>query len=157
MKDLTIGNKNYKLCEDVTDFLEFRLPYLQEFILRAFENNDLPIYDVFFNEYKKLSNEGNRYDCDVLVSRLKDSVTKNEPLLNNFHYAFALICLEDNENQLNVDLEYLKEKINIMFKEGLKGGVCVKSVLDFMVASPFEFRNYEAIIAFMKQTFSTNE
>ena len=152
MKEFLIGQTKYNLCEDISDLWEYRLPYFKEFILRAFENNDLPVYSTFFSEFQKLYNAQDFYNCAIKVDQLHESIKRKEPLLENLHYAFALICLEPDENQLNVDMEYLKEKILRMFNNGLKGGICKEVVLSFMAASPFEFRNYGAIMMYMKQT-----
>jgi hypothetical protein len=133
------------------------MPYVKEFILRAFENDDKPVVAVFYEECKRLINEGNIYDLAVKLDNFKISCTKPNPNMDNILFAFSFICLEENEDQLNVDLEYHTKKLEVMKKEGLMADIAAKEVLSFMVASPFEFRNYEAIQRFMKQTLFTEK
>lgn len=149
MKPLKINDVEYQILDDITELYEFRLPYLKEYILRSFENDDFSSIIKFHEEAKKLINDGNHYDLVVKIDNLRLSFEKKEPKLENIYFAFSMICLSPGEDQLNVDINYHADKINKLLSGGIKGGLMAKSVLSFMKASPFEFRNFEALMQMM--------
>jgi hypothetical protein len=55
---------------------------------------------------------------------------------------FALICLEDGEDQTNTDENYLSEKLGRLYQDGLTRGFVEESVRNFTIASPLSFGSY---------------
>ena len=89
----------------------------------------------FFNKQKLLQAMGEFQNYHHAIEYEK----YNDDALSK---CFALICLEDGEDQLNVDDNFLQEKLERLWANGLTRGFVEETVRNFTIASPLSFGSY---------------
>lgn len=153
MKELKTLTKSWKLLDDASELHQYRMPVLKEFILRAFENYDLPTEAKLYSDIKKAVDDKSLFDVSVVIDNYHIACNKAETEIDSIHIAFSMICLRENEDQLNTDLNFHKDKLKEMFADGLKADVAGREVINFTSKSPFEFRNLGEIIQYMRELY----
>ena len=142
MIKIKIGEAEYRLMESVEDINDKRFLYFKMYLLESLEGIDRPLFKTtmekateFFNKSKLLQAMGEfqNYQHSIEYEKYNDDALSK---------CFALICLEDEEDQLNVDDNFLQEKLERLWTNGLTRGFVEESVRDFTIASPLSFGSY---------------
>jgi hypothetical protein len=146
MKRVQIGNKQYNLCESVNDINDKRFNYFKMYMLKSLEGIDRPLFKATLQQATDFLNQSKYFQAfgkfqDYLKAIEFDGY--NEDALSK---CFALICLRDGEDQLNVDENFLNEKLAEMWNEGLTRGFVEGSVQNFTISSPLSFGQYSAML-----------
>lgn len=142
MKQISIGKENYNLLESVNDISDKRFAFFKMYLLQSLEGIDRPLFAEtmqkamdHFNGHRYVQAWGEFENYAHAIEYEK----YNEDALSK---CFALICLEPEEDQLNLDDNYLKEKLERLNKDGLTRGFVEESVRNFTQASPLSFGAY---------------
>ena len=64
---------------------------------------------------------------------------------------FAIICLEEGEDQKNTKESLYNKKLERMRKDGLTRGFVEESVSNFIKASPQSFGDYATLLSMMEE------
>jgi hypothetical protein len=157
MKEIKIGQTDYKLLESVNEINDKRFVFFKMYLLQSLEGIDRPLFKAtmeramdHFNRQRWVQawGEFENYHHSIEYESYNDDALSK---------CFALICLEDGDDQLNLDDNYLSDKVERMRKEGLTRGFVEESVENFSKASPRSLGNYslmlEEVIANFDQTF----
>lgn len=151
MTEIQIGTKKYLLMEDVYDINDKRFNYFKMYLLKSLEGIDRPLYQECMIKATDLMNNHKYIQALGLFQNYGMSIEKdgfNEDALSK---CFALICIEEGEDQTNVDETFLNKKLDGMWKEGLTRGFVEESVQNFTIASPQSFGSYALMIQEMSQ------
>jgi len=142
MRAFKIGDGDYQLLESVTDINDKRFTYFKMYLLQSLEGIDRPLFKStmekameHFNHHRYIQAWGEFENYNHAIEHEK----YNEDALSK---CFALICLEKNENQLNTDDNFLNEKLEKMWVDGLTRGLVEESVRNFIMMSPLSFGSY---------------
>lgn len=142
MIKINIGEGEYSLMESVEDINDKRFVFFKAYLLKSLEGIDRPLFKAtmerateFFNKQKLVQAIGEFQNYQHAI----EYESYNEDALSK---CFALICLESGEDQLNVDDNFLQEKLERMWAHGLSRGFVEESVRDFTIASPLSFGSY---------------
>ena len=142
MIKIKIGEAEYRLMESVEDINDKRFIYFKMYLLESLEGIDRPLFrstmeraTEFFNKQKLLQAMGEfqNYQHSIEYEKYNDDALSK---------CFALICLEDGEDQLNVDDNFLQEKLVRFWTNGLTRDYVEESVRGFTIASPLSFGSY---------------
>jgi len=146
MKEMTIGEQTYYLLDSVNEINDKRFTFFKMYLLQSLEGIDRPLFkDTMeramghFNKQRWVQawGEFENYHHSIEYEKYnEDALTK----------CFALICLEEGEDQLNLDEEFLNKKIAKMHENGLTRGTVEESVENFSKASPRSLGNYSLML-----------
>ena len=152
MKELTLNNKTYQLMEDVGDINDKRFNYFKMYLLKSLEGIDRPLFKntleratEFFNKQKYFQALGVMKDYGQAI----ETDGYNDDALSK---CFALICLVDGEDQLNVDETFLDKKLEEFWSNGLTRRTVEDSVQNFTIGSPASFGAYALMMEEMSKT-----
>lgn len=154
MKDLTLNNHKYQLMEDVGDINDKRFNFFKMYLLKSLEGIDRPLYKETLEKGIEFFNKQKYYQALGMFQNYGQSIENdgfNEDALSK---CFALICLEDGEDQLNVDESYLNKKLETLWADGLTRGMVEESVQNFTIGSPASFGAYSLMMAEMSQNLN---
>lgn len=159
MKQVKIGNGDYHLLESVNDINDRRFLEFKAYLLQSLEGIDKPLFQTTMKRAMDHFN-GSRYiqawgEFDNYLHAIEYEKYNDDALSK----CFALICLEKDEDQLNIDANYLDEKLARLHKNGLTRGFVEESVQNFILASPLSFGSYslrlEEVMAKLDEILST--
>jgi len=146
MKEIKIGEQTYHLLDSVNEINDKRFTYFKMYLLQSLEGIDRPLFKdtmeramSHFNKQRWVQawGEFENYHHSIEYEKYnEDALTK----------CFALICLEKDEDQLNLDEEFLNAKIARMHEDGLTKGFVEESVENFSKASPRSLGNYSLML-----------
>lgn len=151
MKNVTIGTKSYRLMEDVYDINDKRFNYFKMYLLKSLEGIDRPLFADTHQRATDLMNSHKYLQANGLYENYLKSIEQDGYNDDALSRCFALICLDDNEDQLNVDETFLDGKLADMWSNGLTRGFVEESVQNFTIASPQSFGAYALMITEMTQ------
>ena len=151
MKKIEIGKKEYSLCESVNDLYDIRFPVFLNFLRMSIENIDKPLFAVKKQKAEEWLNKAMPYNAVKEFLDYGSSIDLEQVNTTGLSMCFALICIDNGENQSKIDESFLKEKLNKMRKEGLKRGMVEEQVSSFIKASPDSFGEYNLIAELMQE------
>lgn len=146
MKQVKIGNGSYQLMESVNDINDRRFIEFKAYLLQSLEGIDRPLFKTtmerameHFNAHRYIQawGEFDNYRHAIEYEKYNDDALSK---------CFALICIEDGENQMNVDGNFLQEKLDRLHANGLTRGMVEESVRNFILASPLSFGSYSLMM-----------
>ena len=151
MKKIEIGEKEYDLCENVNDLYDIRFPVFLNFLRMSIENIDKPLFATKKQKAEEWLNKAMPYNAIKEFLDYGSSVNLEQVNTTGLSMCFALICLDDGENQSKIDESFLKKKLDKMRKDGLKRGMVEEQVSSFIKASPDSFGEYNLIAELMQE------
>jgi len=151
MTKIKIGEKEYNLCESVNDIYDIRFPVFLNFLRMSIENIDKPLFAAKQQKAEEWLNKAMPYNAVKEFLDYGSSINLEQVNTTGLSMCFALICLDNGEDQSNIDESFLKEKLDKMRKEGLKRGVVEEQVSFFIKASPDSFGEYNLIAELMQE------
>jgi len=122
------------------------------YLLKSLEGIDRPLFSESLQKAIDFTNKHRYVEAIAVMQNYGQAIEKdgyNEDALSK---CFALICLYDGEDQLNVDENFLNEKLAKLWADGLTRGFVEESVRNFTIASPTSFGAYSLKLAEMTQT-----
>jgi hypothetical protein len=152
MKKLKIGKKEYSLCESVNDLYDIRFPIFLNFLRMSIEDIDKPLFASKQQKADEWLNKAMPYNAVKEYLDYGSSINLEQVNTTGLSMCFALICLDNGEDQSNTDESFLKEKLDKMRKNGLKRGIVEEQVSSFIKASPDSFGEYNLIAELMQET-----
>lgn len=150
MKTITIGKKEYKIIESIFDINDERFTVFKQYLLQVFENLDKPSFVATFQKYVTLSNAGQHAEGLIEWYNFKKAVELQEVNYDAYSFCFALLCLEEGENQRDTSKATHLKKLEEMRSEGLNRGMVEDTVTDFMKASPKQFGAYLEMLEYLQ-------
>jgi len=147
MKKIKIGEKTYNLCQHKDDINIKRFIAFKQYAPMIWEKMDSPLFETYFDRIKSHFNKGNFTQILVELINFSAAINNMKHGYDGWCICFALICLEDGEDQTNVEESYLQEKLDRFINDGLTAGQVHKSVLDFMKASEEVFSAHLTMLA----------
>lgn len=151
MKKIEIGKKEYNLCESVNDLYDIRFPVFLNFLRMSIENIDKPLFAAKQQKAEEWLNKAMPYNAIKEFLNYGSSINLEQVNTTGLSMCFSLICLDNGEDQSNIDESFLKEKLDKMRKEGLKRGVVEEQVSSFIKASPDSFGEYNLIAELIQE------
>lgn len=142
MKKITIGTKEYDLCEGVDDFYDIRFPMFLQYLRMSLEGIDKPLFAATMERAEARFDKGQFFKGFKEFQNYHAAINMEEVNDTGLSMCFALICLEDGEDQADVDEGKLRDKLARMRKSGLTRGIVEGSVKNFIKASPDSFQDY---------------
>ena len=146
MKQITIGDKDYQLCENVNDLYDVRFPVLLNYFRMSVEDIDKPLFAAKDQKANEWLNKGMPFNA---VKEYKDygtSVSLEQVSHTGLSMCFAIMCLAEGEDQADTDEGKFKVKLAEMQKNGLKRGFVEESVRNFIKLSPDSFGQYALLM-----------
>ena len=136
MKSYKIGDADYKLCETAEDLSIVRYNELKVFMIQKDAGIDLPS---LMENYKQRMQAYNTQSIPDLVIADYNFINGLQTVMDRTdseQMIFALIVLEDGEEQTKFDRTQAREKLKRMNEQGLTQGEVSKVVKDFILGSP---------------------
>ena len=141
MKKVDFGGKTFELCETEFDINDGRFMVFKQYFKQLQTKEDLPTFFATFEKWKGLMNKGNKVEADFCWYDYAKTVNVGLDY-DAYEFCFALICLYEGEDQMKTDENFLKEKLDILRKNGLTRGIVRREVENFIMASPELFLIY---------------
>ena len=151
MKELKIGETTYKLCESVNDIYDVRFPVFLNYLRMSVEGVDKPLFAATFERAEARFDKGQFHKGLMEFADYRSSITLEQVSSTGLSMCFAIICLEENEDQTNTKEEPLRKKLTKMRKNGLDRGLVEESVANFIKASPNSFGDYAMLQEIISQ------
>ncbi len=142
MKEIQIGETTYNLCEGVNDIYDIRFPVFLNYLRMSVENIDKPLFATTFERAEARFDKGQFHKGLMEFADYRSSITLEQVSWTGLSMCFALICLEENEDQAKTKEDFMKKKLDKMRKNGLTRGFVEESVSNFIKASPSSFGDY---------------
>jgi len=156
MKDLVIGEKTYQLCEGVEDFYDIRFPKFLNYLRMSIEGIDKPLFAATMQRAEKFMDKGEFHRAWKEFMNYQMAIEMPETSSTGLSMCFALIVLEEGEDQSNVDEGLLKKKLERMRNDGLTRGLVEETVTNFIVASPDSFGDYGSLMETIQEMKETS-
>lgn len=153
MKKIKIGEKDYLLCESVNDINDKRFNYFKIYLFKSLEGLDRPFFTDTLRIATDFFNAGKYFQAFGKFHDYYKSIEQDGYNDDALSRCFALICLRDKEDQLNVDDNFLNEKLEELWDQGLTRGFVEESVRNFTTASPDSLGSYAVAVEEMTQKF----
>lgn len=137
--------------EDVYDINDKRFNYFKMYLLKSLEGIDRPLFTECLQKATDLMNAHKYIQALGLFQNYAMAIEHdgyNEDALSK---CFALICIEKDEDQSNVDENFLNKKLEEMWQNNLSRGFVEESVTNFTIASPQSFGAYALMMSEMNQ------
>ena len=147
MKKIKIGTKTYDQCQHKDDINIKRFIAFKQYAPMIWEKMDSPLFEAYFDCIKNHFNKGHHTQVLVELINLRAAINNQENGYDGWCMCFALITLEEGEDQTNVEESFLQEKVDRWIKDGLTAGQVHSSVLDFMKASEEVFSAHLTMLA----------
>lgn len=138
------------LIETIFDINDERFTVFKQYLLQSMEHIDKPIFTVAYSKYIGHHNAGNHADGLLEWYNFKKAMELKELNHDAMSVCFALLHLEDDEDQRNCSKDFQIRKLNDMRENGLSRGLVEEVVENFMNASPKTFAVYLAMLDLMK-------
>lgn len=151
MKDFILNKRKYHLMEDVGDINDKRFNYFKMYLLKSLEGIDRPLFKQTLEQGTEFFNKQKYFQALGVFQNYGTSIENDGYNDDALSKCFALICLTDGEDQLNVDELYLNEKLEQLWKDGLTRGMVEESVQNFTIGSPASFGAYSLLMAEMSK------
>jgi len=151
MKEVQISDTKYKLCQSASDFYDIRFPLFLSYLRMSVEGIDKPLFKVTMERAVARADKGEFFKAIKEFQDYDTAISLDQVNTTGLSMCFALICLEEGEDQAIVDEDALKEKLDKMRKDGLTRGFVEESVTNFIKASPQSFGDYGTLITMMEE------
>jgi len=151
MKEIEIGDETYKLCEGVDDLYDIRFPSFLSYLRMSLEGIDKPLFAMTMEKAEQLMDAKQWMKAWKQFDNYNTAINLPQTETTGLSMCFALICIEEGEDQVNVDESGLEKKLAKMRKAGLKRGFVEESVRNFMKASPDSFGDYIVLQEMMQE------
>jgi len=151
MKEITIGKQKYLLMEDVGDINDKRFNYFKMYLLKSLEGIDRPLFKDSLEKATDFFNRQKYFQALGVFQNYGQSIENDGYNDDALSKCFALICIDEGEDQLQVDELFLNRKLEGMWANGLTRGMVEESVQNFTIGSPASFGAYSQMMAGMSQ------
>ncbi len=154
MKELIIGEITYNLCEGVSDLYDIRFPKFLNYLRMSVENIDKPLFTATLERAVAKHNKGQFAQSLLEFYDYRSAITLDQVGWTGLSICFALICIEEGEDQANKKSfkeDVLQAKLTKMRKDGLTRGLVEESVSNFIKASPSSFGDYAILQEIISQ------
>ena len=151
MKELEIGEKTHQVCEGVDDFYDIRFPKFISYLRMSVEGIDKPLFAATMQRAEAKMDKGEFHQAWKEFVNYQTSIELPEVNTTGLSMCFALIVLEDGEDQSDVNEGRLKKKLERMRKEGLTRGLVEETVTNFIKASPDSFGDFGTLVEMMSE------
>ena len=151
MKELIIGEITYNLCEGVSDLYDIRFPKFLNYLRMSVEDIDKPLFASTFERAEAKFDKGQFHKGLMEFYDYRSAITLEQVSWTGLSMCFALICLEEGENQADAKESFMKKKLDKMRKNGLTRGLVEESVSNFIKASPSSFGDYAILQEIISQ------
>jgi len=136
----------YNICSDVFDLNDQRHMTFKQYLLQAMEHIDEGLFEASYERFRAAFNKGDYSQGLIEMTNFKVALEQKELLTHDAcSMCFSLICLDKDEDQMNIDEGPLQEKLNRMRAQGLTRGQVEDAVINFMSASPTSYGDYSQI------------
>lgn len=152
MKELTLNNKTYRLMEDVGDINDKRFNYFKMYLLKSLEGIDRPLFQKSLEMATEFFNKQKYFQALGVFQNYGQAIETDGYNDDALSKCFALICLVEGEDQLNVDETYLNKKLEEFWQNGLTRRIVEDSVQNFTIGSPASFGAYSLMMEEMSKT-----
>jgi len=146
MKDLKIGEETYQLCEGVDDLYDIRFPLFMQYLRMSVEGVDKPLFAATIQRAESLMNKGEFHKAFMEFVNYQTSIELPEVNITGLSMCFAVIVLNEDEDQSDTNEGKLKKKLTAMRKAGLTRGMVEDTVTNFIKASPDSFGDYGVLM-----------
>lgn len=154
MKPFTLNKHTYHLMEDVGDINDKRFNYFKMYLLKSLEGIDRPLFKQTLEQGTEFMNKQKFWQALGVFQNYATSIENDGYNDDALSKCFALICLVDGEDQLNVDENYLNTKLETLWADGLTRGMVEESVQNFTICSPASFGAYSLMMAEMSKNLN---
>ena len=151
MKEISIGTSKYLLMEDVGDINDKRFNYFKMYLLKSLEGIDRPLYMETLQKGVDFFNKQKYFQALGVFENYGKSIENDGYNDDALSKCFALICITDGEDQLNVDETFLNKKLEELWSNGLTRRLVEESVQNFTIGSPLSFGSYSLVMEEMSQ------
>jgi len=132
MKKIKIGEKEYFQCETTGDLNAKRYIAFQNYILEDESGQPIPTLKTMFSKFKAEFDRESKAGMFITVHDYLKSLTNIIETHNPMQMAFALLVHTENEDLSSVDPTMLKEKVEMLCRDGLKQGMVEEVVTVFL-------------------------
>jgi hypothetical protein len=150
MKKIQLGDEEFDLCENVNDIFDIRFPKFLQYFRMAYENVDKPLFEATRQKALGFYNKQMPMNAFMEYENYWAAVKLPQVNLTGMSMCFAIICLENGEDQAVIDEAKLENKLERMRKAGLTRGMVEDAVTNFIVASPNSFGELAKLMELMK-------
>ena len=154
MKDFTLNNHKYSLMEDVGDINDKRFNYFKMYLLKSLEGIDRPLYKETLEKATEFFNKQKFFQALGQFQNYAQAIEQDGYNDDALSKCFALICLSEGEDQLNVDESFLNSKLETLWADGLTRAQVEESVQNFTIGSPASFGAYSLMMAEMSKNLN---
>ena len=155
MKEIQISETEYRLCEGITDLYDIRFPLFLSYLRMSVENIDKPLFKATMEKAIARADKGEFFKAIKEFQDYESAISLDQVSSTGLSKCFALICLEEGEDQVETDEGALDKKLDKMRQDGLTRGFVEESVSNFIKASPQSFGDYGTLIAMMDSVNET--
>ena len=154
MKNIQIGKGTYQLMEDVGDINDKRFNYFKMYLLKSLEGIDRPLFKESLEKATDFFNRQKYVQALGLFQNYAHAIENDGYNDDALSKCFALICLTENEDQLQVDENFLNQKLEKLWADGLTRRFVEESVQNFTIGSPASFGAYSLMMDEMSKTLN---
>jgi len=147
MKKISIGKKDYEVCQHKDDINFRRFVMFKQYVPMIWEKMDSPLFETYFDRIKTHYDKGEHTQAIIELINYKAAINNIQGGHDAWAVCFALIVLEKGEDQTKLDEEFLKSKMDKWVKDGLTAGMVHETVVDFLKASPEVFSAHLTMLA----------
>jgi hypothetical protein len=146
MKKIKIGDSTYDLLESVVDINDKRFIFFKAYLLKSLEGIDRPLLKATMDKVIEFFNQNRYMQAFGEMQNYQRAIEYEDYNDDALSKCFALICLEEGEDQLNVDDNFLSEKLKRLHANGLTRGFVEEAVQNFSRESPASLGNYSLML-----------
>jgi hypothetical protein len=146
MKTIKIGEGEYNLLESVNDINDKRFTFFKAYLLKSLEGIDRPLFRDTMDRALEFFNQSRYMQAWAEFQNYQRAIEYEDYNDDALSKCFALICIEQDEDQLNVDDNFLASKLERMWADGLTRGFVEESVQNFSKASPTSLGSYSLML-----------
>jgi len=154
MKDITLGTHAYCLMQDVGDINDKRFNYFKMYLLKSLEGIDRPLFKESLEKATDFFNRQKYFQALGVFQNYAHAIENDGYNDDALSKCFALICLEEGEDQLQVDESFLNKKLETLWADGLTRRFVEESVQNFTIGSPASFGAYSLMMDEMSKTLN---
>ena len=151
MKELQINETKYQLCESITDLYDVRFPQFLNFLRMSVEGIDKALFKATMERAIARIDKGEFFKAMKEFQDYEAAISLEQVNSTGLSMCFAIICLEEGEDQKNTKESLYNKKLERMRKDGLTRGFVEESVSNFIKASPQSFGDYGTLLSMMEE------
>jgi hypothetical protein len=135
MKTIQIGKLKVKVAENANDINIQRFVAMKEYVIAKETGIDRPTLTSTFKQIYQNFNKNDSAGTLIAIYDFINGLANIEKQQDAHQMIFALLTLEENEDETNTDKTFLKEKLDRLAKQGLKQGTVEEYSENFIIAS----------------------